>query len=165
MASGTVHQINVAATGGVPKLAIESTRIEIDHVAGDVQRHLKFHGGPTRAVCLYSLERLMALRGEGHDISPGVTGENLTLCGIDWDGISPGVRLAIGDEVELEITAYTVPCQQIAPYFAGRDFKRMSQPDFPGWARVYAKVIRTGIVRRGDPAAVIRAIASDQLFE
>jgi len=154
MAPATVHQININPNGGVPKWAVEQARIEIDHIAGDKQRHTQFHGGPMRAVCLYALERIQALQAEGHPIEPGTTGENLTLAGVDWDQVTPGTRLRLGDEVELEITAYTVPCRNIAASFAEGTFKRMSQPLHPGWARVYAKVLRVGVVRRGDPVAV-----------
>jgi len=154
MPAATVHQINVNPNGGVPKHPIDRTRIELDHVAGDKQRHLEFHGGPMRAVCLYSLERIEALQAEGHPIEPGTTGENLTLAGVDWDQITPGTRLRLGDEVELEITEFTTPCRNIRASFAGEDFKRMSQPAHPGWARVYAKVLQVGNVQRGDIVTV-----------
>ena len=90
-------------------------------------------------------------------IVPGAAGENLTLAGLEWGEINPGTRLMIGDEVELEITEYTRPCKTIASCFAGNDFTRLSQTGHPGWARVYAKVLSTGIVRRGDNATVTAA--------
>jgi len=34
--------------------------------------------------------------------------------------------------------------------FKGGDFNRMNQKIFPGWSRVYAKVVATGWVKRGD---------------
>src|SRR5687767_2906146 len=42
--------------GGVPKLAIPAARITAAGIEGDRQRNLKHHGGPDRALCLYSLE-------------------------------------------------------------------------------------------------------------
>ena len=159
-AIGRVHQISVNPAGGVPKSAIEATRIEVDHVAGDKQRHLEFHGGPTRAVCLFSLERIEALRSDGHPIRPGTVGENLTLSGIDWEQVVPGARLSIGDEVELEITQFTVPCRAISRSFKDGQSKRISQPLFPGWARVYASVLRTGTVRRGDAVSLTPVAAA-----
>jgi MOSC domain-containing protein YiiM len=122
-----VHQINVNPAGGVPKFAVPAVRIEVDHVDGDKQRHLKFHGGPTRAVSLYSFERIEALRGEGHPIVPGSVGENLTVSGLDWAAITPGVRLRVGEVVELEITSYAAPCNNIAGSFDGCASDRISQ--------------------------------------
>src|SRR5437899_862580 len=77
-----VHQINVS-NGGVPKHPVPEARITVDGVAGDCQRSPKIHGGPDRAVCLFSLEVIEALRAEGHSIAPGSSGENLTLAGLD----------------------------------------------------------------------------------
>ncbi|HEX8342534.1 MAG TPA: MOSC domain-containing protein [Tepidisphaeraceae bacterium] len=153
--SSHVYQINVNPAGGVPKYAVAETRVEVDHVAGDKQVHLKFHGGTMRAVCLYALERIEALRDEGHPITPGSTGENLTVAGLDWSTIKPGVRLRVGDAVELQITSYAAPCNQIAGSFEGCTSDRISQKLFPGWARVYAKVNATGLVRTGDAVVVL----------
>ena len=44
--------------GGVPKRAIASARVTTLGLDGDVQRNRKLHGGPERALCLFSLERV-----------------------------------------------------------------------------------------------------------
>jgi MOSC domain-containing protein YiiM len=139
--------------GGVPKLAITEADVTRLGLVGDFQRLTKMHGGPDRALCLYSAERIAALVAEGHPIVAGATGENLTTLGLDWDAIVPGVRLAIGADVVVEITSYTEPCNQIAAAFARREFRRMDQDRHPGWARVYARVLAVGHVRVGDPIA------------
>ena len=151
----TLHRINVNPAGGVPKHAVGRAVVHIDHVEGDKQRNLKYHGGPLRAVCLYSLERIEALQAEGHPITPGSTGENLTLSGVDWDHVVPGTRLQIGPEVTLEVTSYTAPCRNIAASLADGKFSRMSQEKFPGWSRVYVKVLRPGVVTVGDEVTVL----------
>lgn len=150
-----IASINVNPAGGVPKHPVESTFIHVDVVEGDKQRNLKFHGGPSRAVCLYSLERIKALQAEGHPIRPGNIGENLTIEGLDWDALEPGVCLEIGDEVQLRIASYTVPCRNIAFAFHDRNSLRVSQVEHPGWARLYARVLQTGQVRVGDAVGVI----------
>ena len=146
---GQLLQINVNPDGGVPKTRIEKTRLETERVAGDKQRFLKFHGGPTRAVCLYAAERIEALRAEGHPIEPGWTGENLTISGLNWDEIVPGAQLQIG-EATLEVASYTAPCKNIAFAFADANWKRISQKEHPGWSRVYARVLTEGEVREGE---------------
>ncbi len=144
-----VHQVNVS-DGGVPKRPVFEARVGKTGVEGDRQENLKFHGGPDRAVCLYSLELIERLQDEGHSIDAGLSGENLTLAGLDWDAMRPGVRLAVGPEIELEVTGYTSPCSKNGRWFRDEDFPRMSQKTNPGWSRVYAKVLREGVVRPGD---------------
>lgn len=152
--TATLHQISVNPAGGVPKHAVPRARITTQGVQGDRQRNLEFHGGPDRAVCLYSLERITELQAEGHPIVPGSTGENLTIAGLDWDTIVPGTRLRVGEEVELEILSYTAPCNNIAPSFADRQSKRISQKLHAGWSRLYARVLREGEVRVGNAMRV-----------
>lgn len=152
-----IHQISVS-DGGVPKKPVREARVTARGVEGDRQRNLKFHGGPDRAVCLYSLEVIEQLQQAGHSIKPGFSGENLTLAGVDWEGIQPGVRLSIGPDLALEVMSYTVPCRHNAPWFRDGDFHRISQKAHPGWSRVYAKVLKEGVVRPGDKVDVVGAI-------
>ena len=72
------------AEGGVPKIPVGAARLGAEGVEGDKQNDLRHHGGPLRAVCIYSLEIIEALQGEGHPIGPGTTGENITISGLDW---------------------------------------------------------------------------------
>jgi len=150
---GRVHAIHVS-NGGVPKRPRDSCRITIDGVEGDRQRDLRFHGGPMRAVSLYSLDLIDALRQEGHPIGAGVIGENLTLAGVDWSAMVPGASLLIGP-VQLTLTAFASPCTNIAPAFRDQHFVRVSQKVHPGWSRLYAKVDREGIVTVGDAVRVL----------
>jgi MOSC domain-containing protein YiiM len=146
--SASLHSINVS-NGGVPKIARSSAAVRAGGVEGDRQRDLRYHGGPTRAVCLYSMELIRALQGEGHAIDVGCIGENFTLTGVPWDKMVPGAKLEVG-EVELELTSYAGPCNNLRPYFSDGDFARVSQKVHPGWSRLYARVLRGGTVRVGD---------------
>ena len=151
-----IHQINVNANGGVPKQRVAVARLEMGGVSGDKQNHRRFHGGPMRAVCLYSLELIEQLQAEGHPIVPGSTGENLTISGLNWDEMKSGVRLQIG-QAQIELTKPTVPCFQITSSFANGDFKRIGQKLNRGWSRWYAKVLVEGEVREGDAVEVLSA--------
>ena len=148
-----VHQIS-ASDGGVPKLPVPEARITVQGVAGDRQRSVQYHGGVDRAVCLYSLEVITALRSEGHSVSPGSCGENLTLAGLDWARLKPGDRIRIGTDVRLEVLSYTDPCKQNARWFVDGDFMRISQKKHHGWSRLYARVLAEGVVRPGDEVTV-----------
>ncbi|HEX8550795.1 MAG TPA: MOSC domain-containing protein [Abditibacteriaceae bacterium] len=149
----TLRQINVNPEGGVPKYAVSEARLETEGVAGDKQRNRKYHGGPMRAVCLYSWELIQSLQAEGHPIDAGTIGENLTLQGVDWQQLAPGTRLRIG-EAELEITSYVVPCRNIRASFLNDNFMRIAREKNPGWGRYYARVVHEGLVRAGDEVKV-----------
>lgn len=144
-----VHQISVS-DGGVPKRPVFEARVGKTGVERDRQENLKYHGGPDRAVCLFSLELIERLQDEGHSIDAGLSGENLTLSGLEWELVRPGVRLSIGPDVELEVTSYTTPCGKNGRWFRDGDFSRISQAAHPGWSRVYARVLREGVIRPGD---------------
>ncbi len=148
-------QISVNPEGGVPKRRVEAAKLGFEGVEGDRQNNRKYHGGPLRAVCLFSLEVIEKLREEGHPIEAGAIGENLTLAGLDWSEITPGVRLQIG-EARLEITSYTRPCHKIRASFAGGEFMRPWQKTHPGQSRVYARVLVEAIVREGDAVWVLQ---------
>ncbi len=149
---GSVHAIHTSS-GGVPKLPRESCAVRFGGLEGDWQTDRENHGGPDRAVSLYSLEVIEALRAEGHPIAPGTTGENLTLRGLDWAALRPGARLDIG-EVRLEIVSYAAPCKTIIASFGDSRFVRVSQKVHPGWSRLYARVLREGTVTAGDRVEV-----------
>ena len=139
------------SNGGVPKVAVERAEIRYDGMQGDRQQNGRHHGGPDRALCLYSQELIDALALEGHPIERGATGENVTLAGVDWREMRPGTRLRIG-AVDVELTAYAWPCQTIRDAFLDGGITRISEKMYPGWSRVYARVMAAGEIRVGDRA-------------
>lgn len=157
--SPVVVSLNVSP-GGVPKLPVERARIHVGGMAGDWQRNRKFHGGPDRALCLFSLERIEAIAAEGHPIGVGTTGENVTVAGLEWERVVPGTRLRLGAEVVVEVTTYTKPCRTIQGSFRDRRTGRISQKTFPGWSRVYARVTTEGMVAVGDAVVLLDPISA-----
>jgi MOSC domain-containing protein YiiM len=151
---GTIHQINISP-GGVPKLPVPEGAVTSEGIRGDWHNDTRDHGGPDRALCLFTLEEIQRLRAEGHPIFSGSTGENITLAGIPQAALVPGARLALGDEVVVEITRYTTPCKTITESFSDGDFTRISQKLHPGESRVYARVLREGTVRVGQPVRLL----------
>ena len=154
----SIHQISVSS-GGVPKLPILEARVTVLGMAGDTQANPDIHGGPERALCLYSLERIEALAAEGHPIQPGSTGENVTIAGLDWAAVVPGTQLRLGPNVLVEVTRYTTPCKTNAGWFIGGNFNLIHQNRHPGWSRVYARVLREGQIRQGDAVELLAAAA------
>jgi len=156
---GTLLHVNVSA-GGVPKRPVEAARVTLMGVEGDRQHDVTVHGGPHRAVSILGIEAIERVAAEGHPIAPGTTGENLTISGFDVSTLAPGTRLAIGEEVVLEIADDAGPCETIRGSFSDRRFARLSAARHPTDSRMYARVIVEGEVRPGD-AIVISAPASD----
>lgn len=155
MAAGRIFQISVSPQGGVPKLAIPRVEVGTEGLTGDWQQDRKHHGGPDRAVCLFSLERILALQEEGHPIFPGAAGENVTVVGLDWDAVEPGMKLKLGADVVLEIASYTSPCGTIADFFIDGKSVRISQKQYPGWSRVYARVLAGGEIAVGTTVEIV----------
>jgi MOSC domain-containing protein YiiM len=151
--SGYVFQINVSR-GGVPKAGRAQSEITALGLSEDRQRDSDHHGGEDRAVCLYSLECIIELQKQGHSVFPGALGENLTLTGLDWTAIKPGMRLRIG-ELLLETTRYTDPCSNLKPFFLNGDYSRVSQKANPGWSRLYARVLQPGRIQVGDAVHIL----------
>lgn len=152
--SAKIVCINVNSEGGVPKLPVETARLGFNNVEGDKQRDTRYHGGPQRAVSLYSLELLETLCAEGHPIESGWTGENLLISGLNWDEMVPGVRLQIG-EAQIEITSYVRPCYKIKSAFSGGNFNRINQKKHPGWSRIYGRVLVEAQVKVGDEITIL----------
>jgi len=151
--SGRVAQVNTSA-GGVPKLPVSGpVTVGRRGVGGDRQGNRVHHGRPSQALCLWSSEVIEALAAEGHPIAPGCAGENVTVTGLTWSRLRPGVRLQLGSALA-EVTGYADPCVHNARWFLDRGFGRIDQAKHPGWSRVYAAVLADGSVEAGDQVIV-----------
>ena len=160
MVEGRVFSINISG-GGVPKNSIEEALVGVEGIAGDDHDDKEHHGGPNRALCLYSIERIRVLRAEGHPVQPGTMGENITLEGLDSADLKPGDRLRVG-QVEIEVSAFTTPCRTIRDSFIDGGFSRVLQDRHPGDSRLYARVLRGGRIRRGDPVYLAYPVAQGE---
>lgn len=136
--------------GGMPKLPVDAARVTRFGVEGDAQRNLKYHGGPNRAVCLYSTEHYNWLRTEGIDLENGAFGENFTTAGIDLDALKKGDRLRVG-RCLIELTDVRVPCNNLKKW-SGRLPKLIVGRS--GWV---AKVVEEADVKPGDGIEVLSA--------
>ena len=150
--TGRVESLQ-ASGGGVPKVSIPVAEIDTDGVRGDVQGNRRNHGRPWQAVCLYSSDLIASLRSEGHPITAGGTGENITISGIDWSRMRGGLTITIGD-VELRTSSPAAPCHKIGDCFTERHWNRIDHVERPGWARWYASVHRGGTVAPGDAVTI-----------
>lgn len=147
-------QINVSA-GGVPKRPVAEAWVDRLGLAGDAHDDDTEHGGPHRAVALYALEAIRRVQADGHPISPGSAGENLTTTGIELAALPVGTRLAVGERLVLELSKPDNPCKTIAANFTDGRFARISIATHPLDSRMYARVLTEGPVRPGDTITVL----------
>ena len=145
--TGVVEGVFVS-DGGVPKLPVAGAEVTASGMVGDRQRMRKIHGRSWQALCLWSGDVIDVLRAEGHPVYAGACGENVSVRGIDWAALQPGVRMRVGT-VLAEISLPTIPCKQIRPFFDG-PIRRVDHDRNPGFSRWYASVLEPGRIAAGD---------------
>lgn len=150
--SGTIAGIFVSS-GGVPKRPLSAADVDSGGVAGDRQAKRKYHGRVWQALSLWSAEVVAELQGEGHPIVPGGAGENVSIQGLEWAALRPGVRLQLGG-VLAEVSMPVTPCRQIATCFADGDPWRIGHRRRSGVTRWYASVLEPGRIALGDAVVV-----------
>jgi MOSC domain-containing protein YiiM len=108
------------------------------------------HGRPgsKRQVSLMDLETLEKL-----GVAPGLVKENITTRGVDFQALSAGQILRIGDECVLEITGPCHPCPRMDEIRMGLQEELRGQR---GWL---CTVAVGGRVRRGDRIEVMSVAA------
>lgn len=146
---GSIVGLFAAPKGGVPKPLVHQLEITTEGCVGDLQRDKKHHGGPDKAVCLFSSEVLSQLQTAGHPIFPGSVGENVLVSDVDWNLVGVGTQFRF-EEVVLEITSDAPPGKTIRESFTDGRFKSISVKVAPHLSRWYARVIIEGCVRMNE---------------
>lgn len=124
------------------------------NLAGDGQADLTVHGGPDKAVCVYSMDHYPSWRRELaiDECGPGWFGENFSIEGQTETDVAIGDTYEIGTAV-VQISQPRAPCWKL-----GRRWKRLDMPKLvvnsgrTGW---YLRVIETGHVESGDVLALV----------
>lgn len=133
--------VKTARTG-----AVAVTLLGLD---GDEQADLTVHGGPEKAVYGYAASRY---RFWQHDFPAirfggGAMGENLTITGLDEDGICVGDIHAIGSAL-LQVCQPRRPCFKLGLRHNNKFLaKAMVQTGYSGW---YYRVLQAGTLKSGD---------------
>lgn len=143
---GRVISVNVSTAKGERKKPVEVVELQTEHgIAGDG------HAGPWhRQVSLLASESIAKMQARGLDVGSGAFAENITTMGIDLVGLPVGSRLAVGPAL-LEITQIGKVChERCAIYYQAGDCVMPREG-------VFARVVRGGKVRPGDPMRVVEA--------
>jgi MOSC domain-containing protein YiiM len=152
MQRANVVSINIS-DGGIPKTPVLSARVLSSGLENDAHDHDK-HNTPLQAISLIDVEDLDNLRIEGFDVSPGATGENITVRGLDVDGLKIGDRLRFSGGVEIELTKARQPCFVLDQIDV--DLKRAIR----GRCGFLAKVIRSGEICADESIEVVQSLTS-----
>jgi len=154
---GLYRKPEVPGEHGLPKPSVLEAEIDRRGLKGDFNRyrHEEKRDDAGMAVLLMPSETIEALTREGWPVRPGDLGENVATSGIEYDAFAPGSRFRIGASV-LEVSKACTPCENLylLPYVGperGPEFLRVMLGR-RGW---YARVIREGRVRVGDPIVPI----------
>ena len=102
-----------------------------------------------RQVSLLARESIKKMRKLGFDVSPGDFAENLTTEGIDLPSLPIGTRIAVGEEVTLEITQIGKDCHTGCAIF--RQIGKCVMPK----EGVFARVIKGGLVKAEDVISIL----------
>lgn len=142
---------------GLPKSSVSKVFVSRSGLAGDFNRyrHEEKKDDPAMALLIMPRETLAELEQEGWPVRPGDLGENITSEGIAYGEFIPG-RLFRAGEVVFEVTKACTPCDNLylLPYVGptrGPGFLKVTL-NRRGW---YARVVREGWVRVGDPLEVV----------
>jgi MOSC domain-containing protein YiiM len=124
-------------------------RLRDDNLDGDAQSDLNVHGGPDKAVCVYSADHHGSWRKELGiaEIGNGAFGENFSVEGQTESTVSVGDRFRIGDAI-VEVSQPRGPCWKLSRRWRRPDLpKRVIAAQRTGW---YLRVITEGTVGAGD---------------
>ena len=110
-----------------------------------------------RQVHLIHSELHRELTSKGFQINPGDMGENITTKGIDLLALPKDTILAIGNDVELQVTGLRNPCAQLdglAPGLMKAVLDRDEEGNLIRKAGIMTVVLAGGAIRIGDPIVV-----------
>ncbi len=101
-----------------------------------------------RQVSLLATESINKMRSLGFNVGPGDFAENLTTEGINLVSLPVSTRLSIGGQSILELTQVGKECHSGCAIY--REIGKCIMPK----EGIFAKVIRGGFVRVGDPIRI-----------
>ena len=146
-----ILSIAISRKKGTRKNCIEQAELLKDHgIDGDAHA-----GSWHRQVSFLASEGIERMRQKGLDVSFGDFAENIATTGIDWKNIPVGTRFKLGEDALVEITQIGKECvKKCAIYYQAGDCIMPKEG-------VFARVVKGGMIRCGDPIQRIRSDNSD----
>lgn len=143
---GRIVSINISDKKGIRKRPIEEVIIKTGYgIEGDAHASSEWH----RQVSLLAIESIRKMQSLGLDVKPGDFAENLTTEGIDLLSLPIGTRMAIGKEIEVEVSQIGKECHsRCAIYYQAGDCVMPKEG-------IFVRVLKGGGVRTGDEIVVL----------
>jgi len=130
---------------GIKKEPVAEVLIKENYgVTGDAHADCLTH----RQVSLLAMESINKMQSQGFDLSPGDFAENITTQGIDLVSLPVGTKIMAGYEVVLEMTQIGKECHTAC------NIRRQVGDCIMPREGIFARVIRGGLVRAGDPIRI-----------
>jgi MOSC domain-containing protein YiiM len=123
-------------------------------LVGDQQANRRVHGGPDKAVCVYSLDHAAWWRETlvEPEWGAGAVGENFTVTGQTETTVCLGDVYQAGTAL-VQVSQPRSPCRTLARRWGRPDLpKRVVQSGRSGW---YLRVLRAGQVEAGVPLTLM----------
>ncbi len=118
------------------------------NLAGDGQADQEHHGGPHKAVCVYSNQHYPYWRQQLGipNLTGGDFGENFTIDGLSECDVCIGDIWSVGEAV-VQISQPRQPCWKLARRWDVKDLAlQVQQTGYTGW---YFRVLTAGLVHSG----------------
>ena len=126
----------------------------VEGLSGDQQANRRVHGGPDKAVCVYSADHMAWWRETlgTSEWGAGAVGENFTVGGQTEMSVCLGDVYDVGG-ARVQVSQPRSPCQTLARRWQRPDLpKRVVRSGRSGW---YLRVLRAGRVESGDVLTLI----------
>jgi MOSC domain-containing protein YiiM len=124
-------------------------RVYSDHVDGDEQADLRFHGGPDNVILAYDADHYPVWQEELKmpELGYGGFGENFSVRGFSDDTVCIGDVWRVGPELLVQVTQARQPCFKLARRLQRLNIvKRVHENSWGGW---YLRVLTEGIAEAG----------------
>ena len=146
MMNARVISINVSDKKGVRKKAVDSAVLKENYgMEHDAHASGEWH----RQISLLAVESIKKMQGKGLEVGPGDFAENFTTEGIDLVSLPVGTKIAVGEDIEMEVSQIGKVCHnRCAIYHQAGDCVMPKEG-------IFAKVLQGGTVRKGDGIKVI----------
>lgn len=136
------------ALSGIYKEPVaQSVRLGLTGIEGDEQADLVNHGGPDKAVCVYSRDHYSHWEQVlGRSLPVGAFGENFTVEGLSENEVRIGDIYRIGDAV-VQVSQPRQPCWKLAMKWSLDELPALVTEK--GATGFYFRVLEPGFVRTG----------------
>jgi len=165
-----IYRGRLVSTAG-HKQPAPSAILRFTNLDGDRQADLKNHGGPDKAVCVYSFDHYAAWESVlGRKLAPGAFSENFTIAGLRESEVCIGDTFRAGEAL-VQISQPRKPCHKLAGRHNRKDLPALIHAN--GFSGFYLRVLTEGLVRAGDafelatrhPMGVTVAFANQVMYE